>query len=75
MKMSEKQWVKQDVVKRYCDGLLNAQEAAGILGRSTRQLRRLARKRRDGVPFVVHGNTGRAPRNKRPVELKDSSPS
>lgn len=70
MLMSEAQWTKKDVLKRYCSGALTASEAATILKRSERQLRRMVARQAAGQPCIVHGNTGRAPSNKAPAELR-----
>lgn len=70
MLMSEAQWTKKDVLQRYCAGVLTAAEAATILKRSERQLRRMVARHRAGQPCIVHGNTGRAPSNKTPDGVK-----
>lgn len=73
--MSEAQWTKKDVLKRYSSGALTAAEAATILKRSERQLRRMVARLGGGHPCIVHGNTGRAPSNENvaPVRVPDTT--
>lgn len=60
--MSQRQWKRLDAVARIGRGELTVAEAAGVLGLSVRQVRRLRRSvERRGRAGVVHGNTGRAP--------------
>lgn len=75
--MSEREWKRLDVVQRLGRGELRREEAATILGVTTRQVRNLvvAIEERGGAG-ARHGNVGRAPSNrlddqvrKRVVEL------
>lgn len=53
-------------------GELTAKTAAGLLGLSVRQVRRLlAGYRRDGVVALAHGNRGRVPENALAVETQE----
>jgi len=50
---------------------ITAQEAAGMLALSVRQVRRLiAAYRKEGAAGLAHGNRGRAPYNKIPEEVR-----
>lgn len=70
--MSEQQWKRLDVIERLGRGELTRNQAAQVLGLSTRQIRNLARAHRErGKGALVHGNTGRAPPNRIPDELRD----
>lgn len=61
-----------EVLMRVTAGLLSATEAAGLLGVSDRQARRLAAAyRAEGPRGVVHGNRGRPPAHALPRELRD----
>ena len=61
-----------EVLIRVEAGLLSATEAAGLLGVSDRQARRLAAAyRAEGPRGVVHGNRGRPPAHALPEELRD----
>lgn len=61
-----------EVLIRVAAGLLSATEAAGLLGVSDRQARRLAAAyRSEGPRGVVHGNRGRPPAHTLPKELRD----
>ena len=63
--MSERQWKRLDAVERVKGGTLTSSEAAGVLGLSVRQVRRLRRAvERRGRAGVVHGNTGRSPKHR-----------
>src|SRR6185503_5435146 len=64
-RMSERQWKRLDAVERVKGGTLTSSEAAGVLGLSVRQVRRLRRAvERRGRAGVVHGNTGRSPKHR-----------
>ena len=61
-----------EVLIRVEAGLLSATEAAGLLGVSDRQARRLAAAyRAEGPRGVVHGNRGRPPAHALPQEMRD----
>jgi transposase len=61
-----------EVLIRVEAGLLSATEAAGLLGVSDRQARRLAAAyRAEGPRGVVHGNRGRRPAHALPEEMRD----
>ena len=70
-RMSLRQWKRWDGVSRIEAGKLTLREAAGVLGLSPRQVRRLRRAvRESGQAGLVHGNTGRAPVNKVPEAVR-----
>lgn len=59
------------VLTQVLDGRLAVADAARLLGRSERQVRRLlAALRRDGAAGLVHGNRGRAPVHRTPEGLR-----
>lgn len=63
--MTEREWKRLDVVRRAESGKLTVEEAGRVLGLSARQLRRLRKRvRAQGSDGVVHGNTGRVPKNR-----------
>ncbi len=63
--MSQGQWRKLDVVERTERGELTIGEGAQVLGLSRRQVQRLRKKvRLLGAKGVLHGNAGRAPKNR-----------
>ena len=69
--MSRKEWRKLDVVERIGRGELTIAEAAGALGISARQMKRVRKRvRRQGVAGLVHGNAGRSPRHKTPDAIR-----
>jgi transposase len=70
--MSQRQWKRLDAVERIERGKLTMGEAAGVLGLSKRQVRRLRRAvERRGVKGVVHGNAGRAPSHRIKEEVRE----
>lgn len=63
--LSEKQQRRAEVLRRAASGSISIEQAACLLGVTGRQVRRLvARFQDEGLPSVVHGNTGRAPANR-----------
>jgi transposase len=56
---------RAEVLTRLSAGQLSTLDAAQLLGVTLRQVQRLRRRfAAQGLPSVVHGNTGRAPRNR-----------
>jgi len=71
-KLSERQWKRLDVVRRLEAGALTVEEAARVLGLSRRQMQRLRRSvAKKGRAGVVHGNAGRAPKNRLTKRVRD----
>ena len=69
--MSQRQWKRLDALQRLGRGELAMREAAGGLGISVRQLRRLRRVfEHGGAVAVVHGNVGRVPANRTPEDVQ-----
>jgi hypothetical protein len=65
MLMSEEQWRRLDIVKRIEGGELNIAEGALALGMSSRQMKRVRKRvKQGGAAGVTHGNRGRAPAHK-----------
>jgi|SRR5450759_5018692 len=60
--LTSKEQTRVAVLNEVTQGDLTATEAAGLLGVSVRQIRRiLAAYRREGVAAIAHGNRGRVP--------------
>jgi transposase len=69
--MSQRQWKRLNALQRLGQGELGMREAAGVLGLSVRQVRRMRRMfEGEGSSAVVHGNEGRAPVNRTPDEVR-----
>lgn len=61
-----------EVIAKASEGLLTTREASRVLCLSERQIRRLkARFREKGIKGLVHGNKGRSPANKVPLETRE----
>ena len=59
------------VVTRYESGVINAEEAAELIGRSERQFYRILGKyRKDGIESLAHGNRGKTSPRKIPAETE-----
>ncbi|HEX6506116.1 MAG TPA: ISNCY family transposase [Chloroflexota bacterium] len=60
--MTPQEQTRVKMLNEVNEGVLTAREAAGLLGVSLRQVRRLlAAYRREGVAAIAHGNRGRRP--------------
>ena len=69
--MSRKELNRFDVLSKANDGFITVRDTADALGLSERQVQRLKKKVREcGADGVIHGNTGKQPRNKMPEETK-----
>ena len=69
--MSGQQWKRLDVLERLDAGKLTVGESAQVLGLSRRQMQRLRQRvAKLGSDGVLHGNTGRAPRNRLTKRLR-----
>ncbi len=69
--MDSKSQFTVDIISKVIDGKITINSATQLLQKSRRTVERyLSRYRKEGIRFVVHGNTGRAPINKIPVSLK-----
>lgn len=69
--MSEREWKRLEAVERVKRRMLTNVEAAGMVGLSERQVRRLRRRvEEQGRLGVVHGNRGRAPAHRLAEELR-----
>ena len=63
--LSTRQQRRAEVLTRLGAGQLSTPDAAQLLGVTLRQVQRLRRRfAAQGLPSVVHGNAGRAPRNR-----------
>ena len=71
--MSKKAIFRYHVIQNYREGKTLRKEAALLLGVSERHITRLCAKvRTKGAYGLVHGNTGRAPKNKYDEKLKQT---
>lgn len=62
--ISQKELTRYDVLRRVLDGAISLKAAAGYMGVSYRQAKRLRNKAELGAVGLVHGNRGRDPANK-----------
>lgn len=69
--ISQKELTRYDVLRRVLDGTISLVDAAGYMGVSYRQAKRLKTKAEDGPVGMIHGNCGRAPSNRLGAELRD----
>jgi len=69
--MDSKSQFTVDIISKVLDGKITINSATQLLQKSRRTVERyLSRYRKEGIRFVIHGNTGRAPINKIPESLK-----
>jgi transposase len=69
--MNSKTQLIVDVIAKVAEGRLTITNAIKLLNKSRRTVERyLQRYRKVGVQFIVHGNTGKTPANKKPDKLK-----
>ena len=69
--MDSKAQLTVDVIAKVVQGKVSIINAAKLLNKSRRTVERyLQRYQQDGIQFIVHRNTGRAPANKLPDGLK-----
>ena len=62
--ISQKELTRYDVLRRVLDDTISLKDAAGYMGVSYRQAKRLKKKAEQGAAGLVHGNRGRSPSNK-----------
>jgi transposase len=70
IKISQREESRYEVLRRVLDGTLSVRDAAGYMGVSYRQAKRLKWKAQEGLRGLVHGNRGRNPSNKLPEEVR-----
>jgi transposase len=71
IKMSTKQLNRYEVITKAIDGILTVKEAAGALGLSERQIKRLKSKvTKGGAAALIHKNTLKTPNHALPAETK-----
>lgn len=71
--MSKRELLKLEVTEAFRNGKISRKQAASSLGVSERQISRYAGALRlKGVPGLVHGNRGRAPKNRTNVATKQA---
>jgi transposase len=71
IKISQKELTRYDVLRRVLDGRISLTDAAGYMGVSFRQAKRLKKRAEEGPIGLIHGNRGRSPSNKVCVELRE----
>lgn len=64
IKISQKEATRYDVLRRVLDEMISLTDAAGYMGVSYRQAKRLKKKAQEGLGALAHGNRGRSPSNK-----------
>jgi len=62
--ISQKELTRYDVLRRVLDGTISLKAAAGYMGVSYRQAKRLKGAAEEGPLALCHGNRGRSPSNK-----------
>ena len=70
IKISQKELTRYDVLRRVLDGTISLSDAAGYMGVSYRQAKRLKKKAQEGLGALAHGNRGRSPSNKLCEEVR-----
>jgi len=68
--ISHKEATRYDVLRRVLDGTISLAEAAGYMGVSYRQAKRLKKRAEQGVVGLAHGNRGRPPANKLDMDVR-----
>jgi transposase len=68
--ISQKELTRYDVLRRVLDGTTSLVEAAGCMGVSYRQAKRLKQRAADGVIGLVHGNRGRPASNRLDADVR-----
>jgi len=69
--MNSQSQLTVDVIAKVAQGKISILNASKLLNKSSRTIERyLSRYKKDGIRFVVHGNTGKTPTNKIPDSLK-----
>lgn len=70
IRISQRERTRYDVLRRVLDGTISLVDAAGYMGVSYRQAKRLKKKAEEGLVGLVHGNRGRSPSNKLCEEVR-----
>ena len=69
--MNAREQQRTKVLNRVERGGLTGEEAAGLMGLSVRQVRRLlAGYRKEGIAALAHGNRGRSPVHRLPEDTR-----
>jgi transposase len=68
--IKQKELTRYDVLRRVLDGTISLKAAAGYMGVSYRQAKRLKTDAMNGAGGLVHGNRGRSPSNKIDEEVR-----
>ena len=68
--ITQKEATRYDVLRRVLDGTISLMDAAGYMGVSYRQAKRLRRRAEEGLAALAHGNRGREPSNKLKGEVR-----
>lgn len=62
--ITQREATRYDVLRRVLDGTISLVDAAGYMGVSYRQAKRLKKKGEEGIWALAHGNRGRSPANR-----------
>ena len=68
--ITQKEATRYDVLRRVLDGTISLMDAAGYMGVSYRQAKRLKKKAEDGLAALAHGNRGRESANRLSDEVR-----
>jgi transposase len=68
--ITQKELTRYDVLRRVLDGVVSLKDAAGYMGVSYRQAKRLKADAVNGAGGLAHGNRGRSPANKINEDLR-----
>jgi transposase len=71
IEISQRELTRYDVLRRVLDGTISLKDAAGYMGVSYRQAKRLKHKAMYGAAGLVHGNRGRPPSNKLSAAIRE----
>ena len=68
--ITQKEATRYDVLRRVLDGTISLVDAAGYMGVSYRQAKRLKKKAEEGLWALAHGSRGREPANRLSDEMR-----
>lgn len=70
IRISQKELTRYDVLRRVLDGTISLKDAAGYMGVSYRQAKRLKTRAEEGAAGLVHGSRGKTPSNQIEAEIR-----
>jgi len=68
--ITQREATRYDVLRRVLDGTISLMDAAGYMGVTYRQAKRLKKRAETGIWALAHGNRGRSPANRLPEDLR-----